>query len=431
VPALATVAVLGVLALLPGALAVNARWSAVPFLSAAFWILSWRWVPDLGGGRTRFVIGVAGLSALLGLLRLGREARRPHLPWPVLLVAGAALMRLVPFAWRTVAPGAEMSLHSLEALLLVWHDGVPRTYEPLLPIHQFGAHPPGLHILAGDLALISGVDASRATLLVALMAHGLLVIALAALLRSRLEAPRAALGASLAVSGWAWPQVLFGSGGNAAVLALAFVIAAAAILRRHQRWPSAVAAGLVSAAAIVSEPVTTGVAVGVGIVAMLTIDRQAISTARAGTAVIAGVVVLAPFLLELRASPSVPLPLIFASVGVVPLAFGLAELRRTAFAMAVGAGLACAVSLAAYFLPPGDLIPDDARRATFARLAGETRVTDLVCTDPGTADLWIPALAERGISAPYLPAAYVEEFRQATAGRPCVPLSDRRVSSRR
>ncbi len=36
---------LGVLLLLPGLLVVRAPWTAVPFLSAAFWIVSWWWLP--------------------------------------------------------------------------------------------------------------------------------------------------------------------------------------------------------------------------------------------------------------------------------------------------------------------------------------------------------------------------------------------------
>ena len=102
--------------------------------------------------------------------------------WPTVLVAMAAAARLLPYAAWPVAPGADMSLHSLSALLLVWHDGIPRTYEPLLPIHTFGAYTPGLHGLAADVTLLSGLPVWRAAFLVSVAAHGLLTVAVYAAL---------------------------------------------------------------------------------------------------------------------------------------------------------------------------------------------------------------------------------------------------------
>jgi len=57
---------LGALLLLPGLVIVRAPWTAVPFLSAAFWIVSWWW----GLPRLAFLHGAVVAFALLVLLRL-------------------------------------------------------------------------------------------------------------------------------------------------------------------------------------------------------------------------------------------------------------------------------------------------------------------------------------------------------------------------
>src|SRR5258708_1051544 len=143
---------LAALLLLPGALIVRAPWTAVPFLSVSFWIVSWWWLPGCWGGRGE--TGWRGGAGGVGVV--------------------AALARLPPFFLWPVAPGPDMSFHALSALLMVWRDGPPLTYEPLLPLHTFGAYPPGLHGLAADVALLSGMAPHRAVFLVSLAAQGLL-----------------------------------------------------------------------------------------------------------------------------------------------------------------------------------------------------------------------------------------------------------------
>ncbi len=241
-------AALAALLLLPGLAVVRAPWTAVPFLSASFWIVSWWW----GVPRLAFLRGALIASALLVLLRLLQPLPSLRPRWPTVLVAAAAAARLLPYGAWPVAPGADMSLHSLSTLLLVWRDGVPRTYEPLLPIHAFGAYTPGLHALAADVALLSGLPAYRAAFLVSAAAHGLLTVAAYAALSRFFDRPVAALAAVVGLGMSRAPQSFFGWGANPSVLALAFVTAAAALLARGSGRAPAVAAGLFLAAAVVT-----------------------------------------------------------------------------------------------------------------------------------------------------------------------------------
>jgi hypothetical protein len=291
---------LAALVLLPGLAVVRAPWTAVPFLSASFWIVSWWW----GLPRLAFLHGALIAFALLVLLRLLQPLPPLRPRWPTVLVAAAALARLVPYTVWPVAPGADMSLHSLSALLLVWRDGIPRTYEPLLPIHAFGAYTPGLHALAADVALLSGLPAYRAAFLVSAAAHGLLTVAAYAALSRFFDRPVAALAAVLGLGMARVPQSFFGWGANPSVLALAFLTAAAALLAKGTARSPAVAAGLFLGAAVVSHTMIAACAVAAAplVVARIATAEPAERRAVRDRFLLAGVVALLaalPFLARL------------------------------------------------------------------------------------------------------------------------------------
>ena len=288
------------LLLLPGLLVARAPWTAVPFLSVSFWIVSWWW----GLPRLAFLHGALIVFLFLAVLRLLQPLPPLRPAWPTLLVAAAAAARLVPYAAWPVAPGADMSLHSLSALLLVWRDGIPRTYEPLLPIHAFGAYTPGLHSLAADVALLSGLAPYRAAFLVSAAAHGLLAVAAYAAL-SRFVAPSvAALAAVLGLGMARAPQSFFGWGANPSVLALALVVAAAALLARGTGRSPAVAAGLFLGAAVVTHAMIVACAVAlaplvIGSVALAPSAERARRRDRFAIAGLVAVLAALPFLAQL------------------------------------------------------------------------------------------------------------------------------------
>ncbi len=169
------------LLVLPGLLVARARWTAVPFLSLSFWIPTWWWLAPAGAGRRRFLLAALVAFALLAGLRLVRW--RPVVPGaaPVLVLV-AALLGLLPYFLGPVAPGPEGSFHGLATLLMVVRDGLPESYEPLLPLRGFAAYPPGLHAFGADIALLGDIPAYRAAFLAGLAGQGLLQLALFGLL---------------------------------------------------------------------------------------------------------------------------------------------------------------------------------------------------------------------------------------------------------
>ena len=182
------------LLLLPGLMIVRTPWRLVPLLSIAFWLVAWTFTPASGLPHTR-LLGLAlvasGSLALMRLLRI--DATRPALT--TIAVAAGAALPLALLLILPVAPGTLMPFHGTVTRLLEWRDGVPVSYEPLLPFPHLARAGLGLPTLAADLGLLGHTPPARAALAVALAGEGLLVLALHALVT-----PRVSCGVAAAVS---------------------------------------------------------------------------------------------------------------------------------------------------------------------------------------------------------------------------------------
>jgi hypothetical protein len=432
-------AAMGTLLLLPGLLVVRAPSRAVPFLSLAFWALTWWWLAPFDVGRQRFLHAALMGFGLLLLLRLLKplELRFPR-PATV-LVLGAALLLLIPvFAW-SLLPGAEMSFHSLGAVLFAWRDGLPLSGEPLVSVQPFGAHAPALPTLAADVSLLSGLAPPRAVLLVHQVALGLLLVALDALFLLWFEPPVAALGAVLGLAIARVPTSLAAWGDGGPLLALAFAAAAAPRLVRSRSRAAAVAAGAFLATGLLAQPALTAAAV-LALVAVVRPWQEDDDHARWGLA--AGVALLAavPCLWRLAAALSAreavaalaePGPLdharwiaALAVIGGMPFAVRWAWLARRPLALVVLPFLIVAAAASEgleWAARARELGPTPAERTAFLRAEG-TRPLDRICVVPGSAGEWIPALAGRAVSHPWVPFVYRDEI--ALTAVACVGLPD-------
>jgi len=278
---------LAALLLFPGLVIVRAPWTAVPFLSVAFWAVSWWLLAGSGLGRERFLTWALATFVVLASLRLLKPLGLGIPSWPVALIVGVALCRLVPFALWVVDPAPGMSLTSLRTLLIVWHDGLPVSYEPLLPL-TFPPHVSGLEALAADVSMLSGLTPARAAFLVSLAGSLLFELALFALLARFFTAgvaavtARAAFLVSLAgsllfeLALFALLARFFTAGVSAvtavlsfsmsapsgclssspgSTLALSLVVGASSVFCRRTSRSSAVAAGFVLGAALSADGV--------------------------------------------------------------------------------------------------------------------------------------------------------------------------------
>ncbi len=194
----------------------------------------------------RAPIGLAGgalLAAAFSVVALAVFRRRlaralGRLDWNtrnravVAVVALLAVLRLAPYSVAAVAPGADMSMHSYTARLILEADGLPSSYRPLLPVDTFGASAPGLPTLGAVLSAISGAPVERSTFLVACLGLVLASLTVYAFSRSRAGAAASAAGMLIVTVAARDPQAHFEWGGNPTVLSLALATYALLLIER-------------------------------------------------------------------------------------------------------------------------------------------------------------------------------------------------------
>jgi len=470
------------LVLLPGLVVVRAPWTVVPALSMAFWTLTWWWVAVVSRSRTlTFALAAFALLAALRLVPKHVVSPPPGYTGPLppppvtgpltgevprlrspssLAVVAVSVAALAPLVLLRHVPGREMAFHTTAARVTLWRDALPVTYEPLLPLAPFGAHAPALPTLAADVSLLSGLDPGRSVALVTLASVGLLLLGLFALLSVGLRPPAAALAALLGLAAVRWPGffAMWGEGGS--LLALGMGVSAAALLLGHTSRPSAVAAGMLLAAAALAQPLLAALA-AVGLVAVAVVPqrhewnpRRSASavglgtTKRLGLAFGVSAVLGAPGLwrtvrtLSAREAWAVlgslqvgaVMDFVMGLVVLVLVAFLAARLThpeaarggsRVRAAVLMGLGAALLLVRVTFGLGAGQVSPASLRQ--LEALEGEARPLEAVCAPEGLID-WVPGLAGRtpgqegaAEPEPWAPPVFRDEWRR----RPLRPCSTR------
>jgi hypothetical protein len=218
-----------------------------------FWLLR---AAPIGLGGLAAAIALASLAALVvwrGRLRRTLARLRWGASHRAALFAALAIaaVRLAPAALVPVAPGADMSMHSYMARLILEADGVPASYAPILPIREFGAYAAGLPSLGALAARLTGASAAGGALAIACLAHLLVSLALYAFARQRASSPAALCAMLLATLATRDPQHHFDWGGNPTVLSLALCVLGLQLVDRLDgaRWRGALAVAPVAFAA--------------------------------------------------------------------------------------------------------------------------------------------------------------------------------------
>jgi hypothetical protein len=419
----ALVALLG----LPGLTVVRAPWVFVPFLSLSFWIITWPWLEALHATRQRFVLGALLFFALLALLRLPRLSRdRPHAA--TLLVVLAALAPLGLLARVALPLGDEGPLRALTVRLLVWRDGLPRTYEPLLPLRSFGADLHAVDLLAADVALLGDVPPVLAALAASLAAPGLLLLAVhAGLARAghdRGTASAVVLALSAILGACAGSQVLPGPAVPAA-LGAALVCAAVAILVRGEGRSPAVAAGLIAGAAAASDAWFLLFALPLAAARLLWLSQASRPSARRRVGLAAGCALVLALPAWARCdAPAVPwaalvYTLPHALAAALPLSAHIlaAVTRRWRTDSALPLLALGAVTVAAWGVvhvrPATPPVSSDV--ALFEELARSRSITSVTCIEAGSPHVWMPAVVGRAVWPLAGPRAYEGTLRVPSA----------------
>jgi hypothetical protein len=231
----------------PGILLIQARWERqrslsdlIPTIiatSLAFWIVSFWFVPYLRLSLSVWAYVVIGLAVLLSGISLW--ARRDEIPLVLdrqevfamsLLMIATGLRFSLFWRWPLAPAGADVTMHSYMAALIVALDTVPSSHEPLLPIDRFGAYPAGFQALMALMSLLGGLPVYRSALLMEVSTLSLLTLAFYRFLRVFWDQPISAIVALLVTFLPRNPQFFIQWGGDPTLLALALLVTVLGLL---------------------------------------------------------------------------------------------------------------------------------------------------------------------------------------------------------
>jgi hypothetical protein len=225
----------------PGALLISSRSLRLRYLSdlipvvmgvsMAFWVVSFWFLPYLKLPLSWWAAGTI-VSATVGLgIGLWRSQEstlidldREEIIALILLLVAVVLRWSFFWRWPLAPAGADMSMHSYMAALIMAHDTVPSSHRPLLPIDGFGAYPAGFQVLTALIALVGDLPVFRSALLMEVITLSFLTFAFYSVLRTLWDRQTSAMVALL-VTFLPWnPQRFIQWGGDPTLLALAFCV---------------------------------------------------------------------------------------------------------------------------------------------------------------------------------------------------------------
>jgi hypothetical protein len=350
------------LLLLPGGLLLLVPWRVRPFLSMAFWGASWWWLPRLGPGRTASLCAALLAFGLLALLRLLKPIDLRQSGLALLGSAGVLALSAVLLVWGAWPLPRDAAFDALSARLLAARDGLPLSYEPLLPGASLEPRPPGLAAWAADISLLSGAAPWRASVVAIASAQVLLGLGAFHRLRRRLSAGRAAVAALALTLAVVLPGVL--SGGN--LLALGAALVAWNHLPSPTRSP-AVAAGVLCGAAVLFGGVDlVAVVLGIGLLESLRQPQPNRAAACRGMALATGVCLALVLPALSRVGP-------MSLVEVCALGRMLCPVRSV------------------------QRLPESREIAEWVELGSKIGPLDIVCAPDTSSAAWIPAVAGRAV----------------------------------
>jgi hypothetical protein len=214
------------------------------------------------------------------------------------------LLRCLPMFFQIAPAGADMSMYSYIARLIYDNDGIPRSYEPLLPISNFSAYPTGFPMLTAIISLLGNFPVFRSSLLMSCLTHALICFGLFIFLSRFFDRNTAAATSIAATFLTRSPQWVIRWGGNPTVLALFFFIIAFSLiieLRGKPSWPKMTLASLFLAATLITHSIIFYVGGIVLLVYFLTSfnDYKNLLASSIGLFIIT-LVLLLPYLIDLK-----------------------------------------------------------------------------------------------------------------------------------
>jgi hypothetical protein len=230
--------------------------------SMAFWVVSFWFLGYAKVPLSLWACGIIFLAIVLLGIVLWRRNRTVLIPLDLqetitlFLLIGAALLRFSLFwRWPLAPAGADMSMHSYMAALIVATDGVPFSHRPLLPIDGFGAYPAGFQTLTALMSILGKMPIYRAAMLMEATTLTFLTLAFYRFLRVFWGRSTSAMAALLVTFLPRNPQHFIQWGGDPTLLALAFLVIGLGLLpmlKEQMPWGSRSLGALTVAASVLT-----------------------------------------------------------------------------------------------------------------------------------------------------------------------------------
>jgi hypothetical protein len=165
------------------------------------------------------------------------------------------LLRCLPMFFQIAPAGGEMSMHSYIARLICDNDGIPSSYEPILPISRLGFSSSGFPILSALISMLGDLPVYRSSLLMACLSHAFICFGFYIFLLKFFGRNTSAAISIAATFLTRDPQWMVRWGGNSEVLALFFFTVAVSLVigsKKDISWPEAALASMALAAALIT-----------------------------------------------------------------------------------------------------------------------------------------------------------------------------------
>jgi len=199
-------------------------------LSLSFWIISAWFLRLFNFSLTIFVYIISLIILLCFIFNIKNNLRRNiEISYKEMLVLFIFLiilsLRLIPFFSLIVAPGpGDMAEHAYPSILIVKNDGLPSSYEPIIPIKYFGTYAVGFHTISALVSILSYMPVYRANFLVACLIYFLINLSLFILLNKFFNKKVALITSIIALFLTTYPQLIFHWGGNPTSFSFFFIL---------------------------------------------------------------------------------------------------------------------------------------------------------------------------------------------------------------
>lgn len=230
-------------------------WLGINLLSISFWAVLF-WLSAIPGVTISVLFHIAIAAGAVYVFVKPPRILAPDRASLLQLLVIICLFG-IPFILRISFSSGDMTEHMYTTKLLLHHNSIPTTYEPLFIIPEFGRYPIGLHLIMALVTKLSGLPIYRVSLFIFCYIFHLLFLSFYCLCGDAKKKWPAFAAAFLFIFLSHYPQFMFQWGSITTALSLAILIFLFSILKDFEGIPyiGLVFISILCAAAVLIQPI--------------------------------------------------------------------------------------------------------------------------------------------------------------------------------